>query len=270
MRKSASIFIPLALLALASCSEFNKAVKSTDVQYTYRIAVRYYEKPDYDRAMPLLEELLTLTRGDTLFEPVSYYYAMGNFGQKDYILASYYLENFAKTFRNSAHAEECSFLAAYCHYMESPEFELDQTDTQTAIDQLELFMVRFPETALKDSCNTLIDQLRAKLEMKDYMAAKQYLRTRYYQAAVQALQGFLRKWPNSAYREDVLFSIFQADHDLAVNSVEAKRAGRNEAGIRSFNTFADAFPQSPLLPQAQTMLQDLTAQDERSQRPKTP
>jgi outer membrane protein assembly factor BamD len=264
------LFALIATFVLASCSEFNKAVKSTDVQYKYRMAVQYFEKPDYDRAMPLLEELLTLTRGDTLFEPVSYYYAMGNFGQKDYILASYYLENFAKTFRNSPHAEQCSFLAAYCHYMESPEYELDQTDTQAAIDKLELFMVRFPDTGLKDSCNTLIDELRSKLEMKDYAAARQYLRTRYYSAATVALQGFLRKWPNSPHREQALFSIFVADHDLALNSVNYKREARNEAGIRSFNTFADAFPQSALLPQARAMLRDLTPKKEEKKSSSSP
>ena len=94
--------------------------------------------------------------------------------------------------------------------------------------------------------------------MKDYMGAKQYLSTRYYSAASDAMQAFLRKWPNSPHREEALFSIFVADHDLAINSVDYKRERRNEAGIRSFNTFADAFPQSLLLPQARTMLRDLT------------
>lgn len=269
MRFPLPFSLVIALL-LGSCSEFSKAVKSTDVQFKYRTAVKYMEKPDYDRAMPLLEELLALTRGDTLYEPVSYYYAKGYFGQKDYIMASYYLGNFAKTFRNSVYAEEASFLAAYCHYKESPEFELDQTDTQTAIDKLELFMVRYPETPLKDSCNTLIDELRVKLEKKDFFGARQYLRTRYYRSASEALQGFLRKWPNSSYREEALFSILQADHDLAVNSVEEMKAERIEAGIRSFNTFADAFPQSTRLPQARVLLRDLTSRQNRSQRKLNP
>lgn len=263
-------FLLLAAALLASCSEFSKAVKSTDVQYKYRMAVQYFEKPDYDRAMPLLEELLSLTRGDTLYEPVSYYYAKGYFGMKDYILAGYYLGNFTKTFRNSAHAEECAFLAAYCYYKQSPEFELDQADTRTGIDKLQLFLVRYPETTLKDSCNALIDELRAKLEKKDYFAAKQYLRTRYYSAASDAMQGFLRKWPNSTYREEALFSILQADHDLAMNSVDAKKAARIEAGIRSFNTFADAFPNSTRLSTAQMLLKDLQAQKERIERTATP
>ncbi|HRN37216.1 MAG TPA: outer membrane protein assembly factor BamD [Flavobacteriales bacterium] len=256
-------FALLAALLLVSCSEFSKAVKSTDVRYKYRMAVKYFEKPDYDRAMPLFEELLSLTRGDTLYEPVSYYYAKGYFGMKDYLMASYYLGNFSKTFRNSAHAEECDFLAAYCHYKESPEFELDQRDTHTAIDKLELFMVRYPESTLKDSCITLIDELRLKLEKKDYAAARQYLRLRNYQPASEALQGFLRRWPNSTFREEALLSVLQADHDLAVNSVEAKKAERIEAGIRSFNTFADAFPNSTRMAVAKAMLRDLTAEQKK-------
>ncbi|HMN05414.1 MAG TPA: outer membrane protein assembly factor BamD [Flavobacteriales bacterium] len=255
--------IPLALavaaLVLASCSEFNKAVKSTDLKYKYAMAEKYMGKPDYDRAMPLLEELLGLTRGDTLYERVSYYYAKGYFGMKDYIMASYYLGNFAKMFPNSAQAEECSFLSAYCHYKESPEYELDQRDTYTAIDKLELFMVRYPESGLTDSCLTLIGQLRLKLEKKDYHGAQQYLRTRHYEAASEALARFVRKWPNSVYREEALFGILQADHDLAVNSVESKKQARMEAGIRSFNTFADAFPESARMPQARAMLRNLTS-----------
>ncbi len=269
MRVSLLFTLAIALL-LGSCSEFSKAVKSTDVQYKYRMAMQYMEKPDYDRAMPLLEELLSLTRGDTLYESVSYNYAKGYFGMKDYIMASYYLGNFAKTFRNSQYAEECSFLAAYCHYKESPEYELDQRDTHAAIDKLELFMVRYPETTLKDSCNSLIDELRLKLEKKDYAAAQQYLRTRYYGSASDAFKGFLRTWPNSIYREEALFSIFEADHDLATHSVESKKAERIEDGIRSFNTFADAFPQSTRLPQARALLRDLTSQQKRSQRISTP
>ncbi|MFT3885646.1 MAG: outer membrane protein assembly factor BamD [Flavobacteriales bacterium] len=264
------LFVLLTAVLLAACGEFSKAVKSTDRQYKMQMAVKYYDKGDYDRSMPLLEELLQLTRGDTMFERVSYYYAKSYFGLKDYILAGYYLDNFAKTFRNSRYAEECSFLSAYCHYKESPGYELDQSDTQTAINQLELFMVRFPETALKDSCNTLIDILRAKLEKKEYYNAMLYVKTRRYEPASLALREFLKHWPNSPYREDVLFNILKADHDLAVNSVETKKAARLEAGARSYDTFADAFPESKRLNDAKRLLADINAQKERLARSTTP
>ena len=72
------------------------------------------------------------------------------------------------------------------------------------------------------------------------------------------------------YREEALFCILQADHDLAVNSVDERKAERVEAGIRSFNTFADAFPQSARLAQARALLRDLTSQQKRSQRTSNP
>ncbi len=266
----ALFFFVVSAAFLSACGDFNKAMKSKDIGLKMAVAEKYSAKPDYDRALPLLEELLSLTRGDTLFERVSYLYAKSNFGMKDYILASYYLENFAKTFPNSRWAEECSFLSAYCHYKESPEYELDQGDTQAAIDQLQLFMVRFPQTSLKDSCNTLIDGLRIKLEKKDYWGAELYVKTRNYAGASIALRNFMKAWPNSQYREDVLFDILLCDHDLALNSVESKKLARAEEGIRSFDTFADAFPESGRLNDAQRLKEDLQALIERLKRLPTP
>jgi outer membrane protein assembly factor BamD len=261
-KKSTCCFPWFIALAASSCSEFNKAVKSTDKHYKYREGGGVFQQAGLRPGHAVAGGIAgPYARGDTLFEPVSYLLRKRLLtARRTTSLASYYLENFAKTFPNSVHAEECSFLAAYCHFKESPEYELDQTDTQMAIDKMELFMVRFPETNLKDSCNNLIDGLRLKLEKKDYASAYQYLHTRNYRSASLAFADFLKKWPNSDRREDAYFNILEADHDLAVNSVESKKAERAEAGIRSFNTFADAFPESKRMPQARAMLRDLNAQ----------
>ncbi len=263
--RSVAPFLSLLVLLATGCSEFNKALKSDDKAYKMQMAVKYYDKNDFDRAMPLLEELRQVTRGDTMFERVSYYYAKGYYGMKDYIMAGYYLDNFTKTFRNSRWAEECSFLAAICHYKESPAYELDQSDTRTAVNQLELFMVRYPDTQLRDTCNTLIDELRAKLEVKEFEGAKQYLRTRHYRPASLAFRNFLKHWPNSRFREEALFLTFQADHDLAMNSVEASQPARLEEGLRSYDNFADAFPESKRMSEAKRMLATLKAQQDRLQ-----
>jgi hypothetical protein len=43
----------------------------------------------------------------------------------------------------------------------------------------------------------------------------------------------------------------KSDHELAINSVEAKKRERLAEAIRSYRNFADAFPQSPLLVDAE-------------------
>ena len=243
---------------LPGCSDFNHALKSDSLEYKVEVAEKFYGKGDYDRALPLLEELAALTRGTARSERINYMHAKTMYGMKDYILGGYYLDHFAKTFPTSQYAEECTFLSAMCYYKNSPEWELDQADTEAAIDQLQLFLAYYPETDLKDSCNTLIDGLRSKLEVKDYAAAKQYFTLRNYESARAALTNFVRKWPNSIYREDALFTVLESDHDLAMNSVDVKKAQRIDEGIRSFNNFADAFPESLRMSEARRLNDDLT------------
>lgn len=252
------------------CSDFNRALKSDSLELKVETAEKYYAKGDYDRALPLLEELIALTRGTNRSERVNYLRAKTMYGMKDYILGGYYLDNFSKTFPTSEWAEECTFLSAMCYYRNSPEWELDQTDTEAAIDQFQLFLAYFPNTELKDSCNTIIDELRFKLERKDFENAKQYFRLRNYESASTALKNFARKWPNSRFREEALYTVLLSDHDLAYKSVDAKKLSRVEEGIRSFNNFADAFPGSPWLKDAERLRDDLLQIRDRNLKATTP
>lgn len=255
---------------LTGCSEFNRALKSDSIPYKLEVAERYYEKGNYDRAIPLLEELIMLKRGTAESERINYMHAKAHFLMKDYTMAAYYLENYARTFPVGRYTEECAFLNAYCYYKNSPSYELDQADTRTAIDQLQLFMVRYPATSLKDSCNTLIDRLRLKLEVKAYHAAEQYFHMRNYQAASVAFKDFLRQYPNSDYREDAMLRVLQADHALAMNSVESRKEERLREAIRSYRNFADAYPNGVERDAAERLHKELNAELDRTTKNKLP
>lgn len=257
-------------VALTGCSEFNRALKSDSIPYKLQVAERYYEKGNYDRAIPLLEELIMLKRGTAESERINYMHAKAHFLMKDYTMAAYYLENYARTFPVGRYTEECAFLNAYCYYKNSPSYELDQADTRTAIDQLQLFMVRYPATSLKDSCNTLIDRLRLKLEVKAYHAAEQYFHMRNYQAASVAFKDFLRQFPNSDYREDAMLRVLRADHALAMNSVESRKEERLREAIRSYRNFADAYPNGVERDAAERLHKELNAELDRTTKNKLP
>lgn len=257
MRKLFALF--LAIVLLSACSEFNKALKSTDTEYKLQVAEKYMAKESWDRAIPLLEELIVLWRGTDKSEKVNYLHAKCTYGMKDYTLAAYYLANFVRTFPTSQYAEEAAFLSAYCQYKNSPNYELDQTDTRSAMDQMQLFLVRYPKSALKDSCNTLIDAMRLKLEVKAFHGARQYYKMRNFQAASVAFKNFNREWPNSKFREDALFAALRSDYELAVNSVETKKLERLKEATRTYYSFVDAFPESVLLPDAKKLQTNIEA-----------
>ncbi len=222
-----------------------------------RVARKYFDKRSYDRAIPLLEEMIMLKRGTSDFEEISYLHAKSHYLMKDYTMASYFLENYVRTFPAGQHAEECAFLDAICYNNNSPNYELDQTDTRTAIDRFQLFLVRFPNTSLRDSTNNMIDLLRSKLEVKAYHAAEQYFHMRQYQGASMAFKEFMRQYPNSDYREDAMLRILRADHALALNSIETKRADRIQEALRAYRNFADAYPASVERDQAERLRKDL-------------
>lgn len=251
------------LLFFSSCSEFNKVVKSTDIEYKYSMAVKYYENKEYFKSLPILEELIGLTRGTQRAEDVYYYYAKSHYGVKDYYLGNYYLKSFTKTFSNSPRSEECLFLAAQCSYQLSPSYSLDQTDTRNAIDEFQLFLDAYPNSNLRDSANHQVDRLLMKLERKAYENAKIYAKTQRFKAASSALKDFLKDYPQSKYREEILYLIVMSNYLYADGSVEEKKLERMRAASESYLTFATAFPQSKWLREAEDYYRKSEKQIER-------
>lgn len=246
-----STILFILLLFVASCSEYNKVLKSTDIDYKYSMAVQYYDNKEYYKSLPILEELIGLTRGTQRAENVYYYYAKSHYGVKDYYLGNYYLKSFTKTFANSPKAEECLFLAAQCSYELSPTYSLDQTDTRNAIDEFQLFLDQYPNSNLRDSANHQVERLNKKLEIKAYENAKIYAKTLKYKAASASLKEFLKEYPQSEYREEILYLIVLSNYEYAEGSIDEKKLERMRAARESYLTFATAFPQSKWLKEAE-------------------
>jgi outer membrane protein assembly factor BamD len=239
------------LLSVFSCSEYNKVLKSTDLELKYTKAVEFYNNGEYYKSLPILEELIGLTRGSQRAEDVYYYYAKSQFGVKDYYMANYYLKSFNKTFTLSPKAEECLFLAAECSYQLSPSYSLDQADTKNAINEYQLFLDKYPGSNLRDSANHQIERLNAKLELKAYENATVYAKTLKHKAAASALKEFLKEYPESKYKEEAMFLIVKSNFLLADGSIESKKLERMRATSESYRTFAAAFPQSKFLNEAE-------------------
>ncbi len=130
----------ISSVALISCSKYQKLLKGADNEAKYEAAIDYYEKDDYYRALQLFDPLIAVYRGTKKAETLYYYYAYCYYKQQDYILASYYFKRFVKNSPNSDKAEECVYLSAYCTYLDSPKYNLDQTNTYEAIKDLQLFI----------------------------------------------------------------------------------------------------------------------------------
>jgi outer membrane protein assembly factor BamD len=231
-------------LLFTSCSEYTRVQKGRDVDAKLELAIKLYKKGEYYKALPLLEELITVFRGTKKAEQTYYYYCYTNYHLGDYETAAYDFDNFAKTFPSSEFAEECAYMHAFCFYQNSPEYSLDQTSTYKAINELQLFIDRFPNSSRLEDCNKHIDQLRAKLELKSYETAEMYNDMESYKAAVTSYKILLHDFPSTSFREEVLFKIVKATFELAENSIEEKKLERYNETVTAYSEFTSEFPKS--------------------------
>lgn len=238
------IFSILLLLILNSCGDYNQILKSTDYEFKYKKALEYYEAGEYVRSSQLLQELVSIYRGTSKADEVYYYYAKSQFGQKDYLMAGHYFNTLKEDFPKSEYVEEAQFMVGYCFYLDSPKPRLDQTVTQKAIDALQLFINVNPSSERVEEANRLIIELRDKLVYKSYLSGKLYYDLGNYKAAVVALDNSLKEFPDTRYREELMFMQLRAKYFLGTLSVEDKKEERLNAALDEYFAFVDEYPES--------------------------
>jgi outer membrane protein assembly factor BamD len=250
-KKSVIYILTISLLILSGCSKYQKLLKSSDTELKYEMALKYYNETDYFRALQLLDELVILTRGTQKAETVYYHYAQCYYKQEEYMLASYHFKYFAKNFSRSKNAEEALFLSAYCKYLDSPKHSLDQSSTYEAINELQLFVNKYPESEKVEESNNLIDELRGKIEKKNFEIAKLYYNTEDYKAAIYAFENFLKEFPGTSFKEETMYLIMKSNFIYASKSIESKKQERFKNTLSAVDNFVSYYPESKHLKEAE-------------------
>ena len=238
---------------LTQCSDYNKMLKSGNLEEKLSYADAALDSGNCFRALPLYDELMRLTRGTERAPDIHWNRALTHDCINDFYLSRYYFQSFVKTFPNDARVEEALFRAALCSYYLSPESSLDQTDTRTAIDELQLFMDRYPASALRDSTQNMIEDLRGKLEVKAFENARLYHRTGNYKSATIAMAHAIEDYPGSPYQEELQFLIIDSHHRYAEQSTNRRKLERYNDAIQAFHTFASRFPESTRMDEARRL-----------------
>jgi outer membrane protein assembly factor BamD len=245
-----NLIIFLALVA-ASCSKFRKIQKSSDWELKYRAAMEYYEKKDYYKASTLLEEILPIIRGRPEAEKAQFYFAYSYYYQKQYVLSAHYFETFYDLYSRSEYAQEALFMYGYSLYLDSPDYNLDQSNTIEAIGVIQNFVNKFPRSKYKEHADSLIDEMQVKLEDKAYMNATLYYKLQKYlegeglKAALIAFENFQNDYPDSKHNEEICFLKIECSYKIAKKSIRSKQKERLDKTVDYYLYFIDKFPQSP-------------------------
>ncbi len=256
IKKALYLLAIIILVQLTSCGGYQKLLKSSDSKLKYEAAVKYYESHDFYRALQLFDEVISVYRGKEQAEKIHYYYAYSYYGQGDYVMASYHFKNFSRIFPNSKYTEECLYMGAYCKYLDSAPYSLDQSSTYEAMKELQLFINYYPQSKRVEDANKLIDDLRLKLTTKAFETAQMYYKTEAYNSAQIAFKNVLKDFPETAFKEEILYYILMSDFYYAKNSVDSKKQERFQNVVKAYGELMTNYPSTKHKTEAESILKE--------------
>lgn len=250
LRMKKGLLLLGVFLMLASCSEYQKVLKSDDAGKKYALAEELYNqaivensKSTFRKALRILEQIVPEYRGKPQGEKLTFLYADTYYQLGDNQVAGYQFERFVASYPNSDKAEEAAFKSAKSYYLDSPRFDLDQAETIKSIGELQAYIDRYPNGEFLDQANTYVAELRIKLEKKAYEIAKQYHHTENYKSAIVAFNNFISEYPGSPFREAAFYYRFDSAYELAINSYEQLMKERLNAANGFYSSYIKYFPE---------------------------
>ena len=147
-------------------------------------------------------------------------------------------------------------MSAKAYYQLADPFYLDQSFTTKAIDALQLFLSKNPESDYKEESNKMLDNLRERLAKKAFEQAELYYNIGYYKAAVEAFTVMVNEYPDSKFREQAQFYLVKSSYALAGASIDRRKMDRYKETLKYQKRFKLKFPDSEYAQDSETIAEN--------------
>ncbi|MDR0994706.1 MAG: outer membrane protein assembly factor BamD [Tannerella sp.] len=249
------VCLGLLLLLCSACGEYNKILKSTDYDLKYTYAKKYFNEQQYSKSATLLEELVPIFRGTANAEESLYLLGQSYYGMKDYQTAAQYFKTYYTTYPKGEFAELAHFYAGYGLYMDSPDPQLDQSDTYKAIEELQLYLDFYPQSEKAAEAQKALFALQEKLALKELEACRLYYNLGTYMgnnylSCIITAQNALKTYPFTKYREEFTFLMLESKYELAKVSVAERLQARYRDVVDEYYDYMNEFPHGKYVKQA--------------------
>lgn len=237
------------MAALSSCGEYNKVLKSRDPDLKFEYAKKAYDQRKYLQASTLLGEVITPLRGGPKGEEALFLLAMSYYENKDYLNSGVYFKTYYNRYPRGKFTELARFYSGYGYYLDSPDPQLDQTNTVKAIQELQGFLDYFPKSDRVTIAQNAIFEMQDKLTLKELQNAQLYYNLgnymgNNYESSIIVCQNAIKEYPYSKYKEDFEFLILKSKFQEAKQSVSEKQSERYRDVVDEYYSFTNNYPDS--------------------------
>jgi outer membrane protein assembly factor BamD len=261
-----SLLLTLTLAVLLSACAGSGRVRYDTPQEAYDKGLTEYEAGDFITATEYLQGVFDFGRTHQWAADAQLLLARTYRENEEFLLAANEYTRFMQIYRSDPRVADAEYELAMTYYDRSPNYRLDQTDTERAIVQFQLFIERYGTSPLVEEAQARITELRSKLARKQIHTAQLYERREYYNAAAVSYEAAFDRFYDTEYADDALVGAMNAYYEYAVLSIRARQKERLEKAEENYERLIQIFPDSPLIKEAETvylaiqaMLEDVEA-----------
>lgn len=252
MNRFTTVLLLLVTVSLAACAGSGR-LRYDSPQEAYEKGMDAFERKRYERAIEYFQATFDYGRTHEWADDAQYMLGRSYLASEQYILAAAEFTRFAELYRADPRAPEAEYARAQAYAAQAPNYELDQTATEQAIQYYQLFINRYPEHDRATEAEQQIRDLRGKIARKAYEAGELYERRELFEAAAMTYERAFADFPDTAWADDALVGAIRAYKLYADESIESRQAERYQKALDHYERFIQIYPDSPLRTQAEDL-----------------
>jgi outer membrane protein assembly factor BamD len=201
-----SVYWPVSLVCVAvlfACS--SKSV--TDIpnaEQRFHLGMAEYNDGNYLEAIQHFEVIRLQFQASAIADSAKYYAGMSHFQREEFLLGQYEFTQLIQNFPKSPLLQDAYFMYAECLYRLSPRVDLDQTYTAKAIDALQTFVEVYGKHPKAQEAEAQMKELFEKLAEKEYDTGVLYVKMQNSTAALVYFNNVIDRYYNTSYADDAL------------------------------------------------------------------
>lgn len=246
MRKSLTCIFLLSLVLLSACSSSTVVPPQKSAGAYFQEGEEFFEKGQYRDAIASWEKVR-----DSYFSPelntlAELKIAEAHFLNEEYIESAVAYEAFQTNHPNSPRIPDVLYQLGLSYMYQILSDDQDQTATAYSLKAFQTLKERFPRDRRREEVQLYIDRCLNQLAVSELNIGVFYLRTEYYAASINRIEGLLKKYPNFYQRDKAYYHLGMA----------YLLSGEREKAIVAFNTLFNDYTGSEYIPAAQEFMED--------------
>jgi len=208
-------------LILLNCSG-NKPDVTIDLESRFNQGKAFLEDEKYLRAQEEFQYVVIRGTGSDLGDDAQFYLGESFFLNKEYLLAISEFEKLARKMAFSPYVEKARYRICEAYDIESPEYYLDQTFLQKALERYQEFIEDFPSSPKVNEALAAIQELRNKMAFKILETGVLYIKMEEFESAIFAYEQLIANFYDTSYAEEAHIGIIKSHYLLKnVESAES-------------------------------------------------